>query len=105
MAAPILDPTRWWECPSCGHQRKTDDPRPISPMHQCPSHSGVDVPLVQVHTNSGIRSSAVRHVVVPRDDYIGGEVGATRVMAVRTERADGSNDTHVFAPTATMKGR
>ena len=48
----------------------------------------------------------VRHMPVERADYIGRERGVRHdnrgraVMAVRTERADGSNDTAVFAPTA-----
>ena len=39
---------------------------------------------------------------VEREDYIGDEI-AGRVMAVKTERPDGSNDVAVFAPTATLK--
>lgn len=101
MKAVELDPTRWWECPSCGHQTTTTDTRPISPMHQCPKHNGIDVPLVQVHDNHGL--TGVRHVIVERGDYIGDEKGATGTMAVRTERADGSNDLAVFAPVATGK--
>ena len=39
---------------------------------------------------------------VEREDYIGND-NVGRVMAVKTERSDGSNDVAVFAPTATAK--
>lgn len=72
-------------------------------MHQCPSHKGLDVPLVHVKTGTELDPRAQRHRVMERGDYIGSELGASPVMAVRTEYADGRNDCHVFAPTATMK--
>jgi hypothetical protein len=42
-----------------------------------------------------------RQVLVEREDYIGTS-NAGRVMAVRTEHADGSNDCTVYAPTAEL---
>lgn len=105
MAIPVLDPTRWWECPTCGHQHITREPRAHVPMHPCPDRAGLDVPLVEVHTNAGLARGTVRHRVVEREDYEGDAEGLRRadgrpVMAVHTERADGSHDTHVFAPSA-----
>lgn len=66
------------------------------------------VPYVEVHGVEFKKHSA-RHVAVGREDYEGDEKGVTHdgdgraVMAVRTERADGSYDTHVFAPAATVR--
>lgn len=106
---PILIAEKWWECPSCGHQRTTTTSRLITPMHACPRQAGLDVPLTQVNSNEGIRRGTVRHLSVEREDYIGDEVGVRHdltgraVMALRTERADGSNDVAVFAPTATNR--
>lgn len=107
-APPLLDPTRWWECPSCRRQHVTHDPRAITPMHDCPSLKGLMAPYVQVRNNHGL--VGVRHVAVEREDYVNGDRGLRTdgegrvVMAVRTERADGSNDSHVFPGAATAAG-
>jgi hypothetical protein len=46
----------------------------------------------------------VHHRVIERGDYIGSErVAHGGVMAVHSERPDGSHDTHVFAATATVE--
>ena len=106
MVIPVLSNKRFWECPSCAFQHVTDQPGALTPMHPCPGHAGVEVPLVGVQTNAGLRRGMVRHVVAERGDMIGTEFGVRHdsngraVQAVITERADGSNDTHVFAPTA-----
>ena len=103
---PVLDPTRWWECPSCGRQETTREARPHAPFHACTAQRGAWVPSVEVHNNHGLARAAVRHVVRPREDYVAGEIGlrydeaGTPVMSVVTERADGSNDCAVFPPTA-----
>jgi hypothetical protein len=68
---------------------------------------GLEVPLVQVLHNGGIRPGDVRHVAVERGDMVGQEKGVLldaqgrAIQAIVTERADGSNDCHVFAPVAT----
>ena len=109
----VLEVAGGWECPSCGHQ---DAHRPgervpapgmsTSRLHPCPVQRGLNVPLVWVTTNAGLRRGLIRHVAVERGDYIGSERGITHdnrgraVMAVRTERGDGSNDVSVNAPTA-----
>ena len=106
-SVPILDPTKGWECPSCGKQHVTREPRPHTPMHNCAAQRGLSVPFVEVTSNFGLRKGAVRHVAVERGDYVGQEKGllydaeGRAVMAVRTERADGSNDCHVFPAMAT----
>lgn len=100
MRALVLDPTKRWECPSCGALHTTREPRPHTPMHACPAQRGLSVPYVEAGTRA-------RHVAVERGDYVGSEQGVAHdgegraVMAVRTERPDGSNDVHVFAPRAT----
>lgn len=91
----ILEPPpTHWECPSCGATDTTTRGDAHTQMHPCPALAGLNVPLATVGTGA-------RHVIVEREDYIGTEQ-AGRIMAVRTERADGSNDTTVYAPTATL---
>lgn len=67
-------------------------------MHNCPGMGGLSVPLVP-------NAEKVRAVVVEREDYVGTEdvqldENNRPVMAVHHERADGSYDTTVYAPTA-----
>ena len=96
----LLDPTRHWECPSCHRQHVTRTAQVTSELHACASQRGMIVPFVEVADNHGL--TGVRHVVVEPGDYVGGQQGLRTdgegrpVMAVRTERADGSNDCHVF---------
>jgi len=67
-------------------------------------------PFVEVPAGrDGLGRYAARHELVERGDYVGDETGVAfldgrPVMAVRTDRADGSNDATVFAPTANVKG-
>jgi hypothetical protein len=105
-AVPLMV-ERWWECPSCAHQARTTRGGILTPMHRCPEMSGLEVPLVQVLHNGGIRSGDVRHVAVERGDMIGQERGVLvdargkAIQSVITERRDGSYDCTVFAPVAT----
>lgn len=102
---PLLNIEKRWECPSCGGQHVTTEPRPHVPMHPCKGLHGLLAPFVEV-TGGELGKGSVQHRVVEREDYIGDEHGITfdgtgrAVMAVRTERADGSNDAHVFPGTA-----
>lgn len=101
----LLDPSRRWECPSCNRQLKTDRPVTQIPLHPCKEQRGLMVPFVEVH-GVELPKHAARHVVVERGDWVGSEHVQTDgegrpVMAVRTERPDGSYDTHVLAPAAT----
>jgi hypothetical protein len=96
----ILDPSKRWQCPSCDAQHVTKEPRPHTPMHPCRGQGGLTVPYVEViGTELGKRTH--RHVQVEREDYMNGD-DAGRVMAVRTERPDGSYDCTVYPPTATV---
>ena len=106
----LLDATKNWQCPSCGHAHMTHEARPHVPMHQCAAMSGLLAPLVEVTSRSGeLDPRKVRLVRVDREDYVGDEIVRTDAvgrpaMAVITERADGSNDCHAFAATASATG-
>lgn len=105
----LLDPSKRWECPSCGLQHETRDARPHTPMHPCPGLRGLLAPFVEVVGE--LKKNSVRHVAVEREDYVSDEPRVTvddagrPMMAVRTEHADGSNDCHVFAPAASGQGK
>ena len=95
-----------WECPNCVEVYQTPDLQASTPMHPCPSLSGVMAPFVKLPPGKVELPKGVRVVAVERGDYVNGEhvmldVDGRPVMSVRTERADGSNDCHVFAPAAT----
>lgn len=106
MPIPVLNSTRLYECPSCGFQHTSTTPGRQTPTHVCPRQRGLSVPLVAVLNGDSLPSGSARHVAVERQDFIGNERGVTHddtgraVMAVRTERADGSNDCRIFAPIA-----
>ena len=90
-----ITPTRRWVCPNCPAESVTTEDRPHTRFHECPGLLGLTAPMVE----AGVK---VRVTAKEREDYIGTEK-AGRVMSVVTERADGSNDVAVFAPTATLK--
>lgn len=101
----ILNPplTRW-ECPACHQRDVTTEPGAHSRMHPCGAMGGLTVPMVEVGPD-GLGRHAARHVLVEREDSLNGDTAPTDehgrpIMAVRTERADGSNDCTVYAPTA-----
>lgn len=105
--AVLLEVTRYWDCPSCIGQKITREHRPHVPLHPCPGQKGMLVPFVEAHPGRLHRRADDRHHrVITRGDFIGGEAGlrynADRVpvMAVHTERRDGSHDTHVFPAVA-----
>jgi uncharacterized protein YodC (DUF2158 family) len=96
----LTPPTQLWECPSCPTVHRTQGVLPpnAAPMHSCPGLKGFSAPFVPAGTKA-------RHVAVEREDYVNGETvrvdaEGRPIMAIRTERADGSNDCHVYAPTA-----
>lgn len=101
---PVLDPQKRWQCPSCDVQHVTHEARPHTPMHPCSKMAGLVAPFVEV-TGVELDRRAARLVRVDREDYVGAEIVRTDAegrpaMAVITERADGSNDCHVFAGAA-----
>lgn len=89
-------PVRWWKCPNCDVVDRTQRPDVHTQFHDCRA-LGVTIPLIEV-SDPEARPDG-RQVVVEREDYLGAE-NADPMMAVRTERGDGSNDCTVFAPTA-----
>lgn len=102
----LLDPTRRWECPSCGRQHVTDKPLSSFPMHPCPSQKGLTVPFVEV-AGRELRKLSARHRILEREDYVGSDLPQyddehRPVMAVVTDHADGSHDCAVLAPVARM---
>ena len=92
----ILNATREWECGRCNTTTQTPAGA-ATPMHNCPGFGLLSIPL---HT------ADTRVVAVEREDYIAGErhltmIDGRPIMAVRTDRADGSNDLTVYPGTAT----
>ena len=43
-----------WECPSCGGQTTTAEPRPPTPTHRCPAHRGLCMPYGRVRADGRI---------------------------------------------------
>jgi hypothetical protein len=95
-----------WYCPQCGKTDRTNNPKPHTRYHICPKLKGMSAPMVEQGVDAKL-------VLVERGDYEGEDTGRTQltpegkrpVMALRTERADGSNDVIVYAPTASGTGR
>lgn len=104
---PILDPTRKWECPSCGRLHMTKDQRVITPMHSCPKLNGIMTPYVEIKHGHELKKNTYVHRVIEREDYVGKEKGimtdrnGKAIMAIHTERESG-HDTTVFPGTATL---
>lgn len=101
----LLDPTKRWECLSCGTQKVTKTPQIVTPLHPCRAHHGLDVPFTEVLPGQReLKKHAGRHVIREREDYIGSEQvqyhNGRPIMALVTERPDGSNDARVYAPAA-----
>lgn len=109
MGAVILEPReRRWACPSCPQKHVTRIALPHTPVHACAGVRGVSVPFVEVQGDD-LAKHSVRHVLKEREDYVGDEwvqrdpeLGRP-ILSVSTERADGSNDVRVFAPTAVLR--
>lgn len=93
----ILKPIRHWYCPNCKLTSITHEAVPHTRYHSCAGLSGIVAPMLPEGMRARVRA-------VEREDYIG-DSNAGRVMAVVTDRPDGSNDTAVFAPTAQVTSR
>jgi hypothetical protein len=100
MAVILQLPEQHW---TCAHCCATDVSRgQANRFHQCAGLAGVLAPMVL----DGFRG---RVLTVERQDYIGREMvqydgNGRPVMAVVTERPDGSTDVIVNAPTAQGAG-
>jgi hypothetical protein len=94
---PILQaPDQHWVCPNCTTTAVTSGES--NRYHQCRGQAGLLAPMV-------LEGFTGRVFAVERQDYVGREIvhydgNGRPVMAVVTERADGSNDVMVNAPTA-----
>jgi len=93
---PLLKQYEDLHCPNCGlSERVLPLPPGQSKYHNCPRLHMLSAPLVPVAMDAKI-------VAEEREDYLNGEVQATGdngrpYMAVRTVRADGSDDLLVNA--------
>lgn len=97
----ILEPpAKLWYCPACNVESVTKLAKPHTEMHNCAGIGGLTAPLVE-------RGVDARHKLVVRDDYVGSENGLVYVdgrpiTSLVTERADGSTDCTVYAPTVVV---
>lgn len=98
----LLEAYQDWHCPQCGLEERTrPQPPNSSRMHTCPKLHMLTAPMVLAGTDCQL-------VAVERGDYLNGDEQRTGddgkpYMAVVTERADGSNDAHVFAAPAVAR--
>lgn len=99
MSVLLLNGEQHWVCPNCTTTAVTQG-QP-NRFHDCPGLKGLSAPMVIAGTDCKVEA----HV---REDYVGAEKGlqvdgdGRPIMSVVTTRADGSNDTAVFAPSARM---
>ena len=98
MSVPILAPVHDWYCPNCGKTDRTQEARPHTRYHVCPKLRYLSAPML-------MRSMNAKVVAHDREDYVGKEDvqvdgNGRPIMSITTERADGTNDVVVFAPTA-----
>jgi hypothetical protein len=89
-----------WECPNCPEYAVSFG-KP-NRFHNCAGLAGLLAPMVPAGTQARVTAHE-------REDYISGEDvqsdgNGRPVMSVTVERADGSNDTVVFAATAHLRG-
>lgn len=99
----LLNNVKHWECPECHKQAVTNEARPHTEFHSCPSLRGAWAPLIE----AGIKA----HLVVnERDDYIGTAIpfvdqDGKVIKSITTIREDGE-DCHILAPTVnfTIRG-
>lgn len=99
MTVAVLSAVQHWVCANgCG--QTFDSPTPVTNrFHTCPRLRYLQAPLV-------LEGTKARVFLREREDYVGGELvqldpeKRRPVMSIITERADGSNDTIVLAPTA-----
>lgn len=100
MAVLLQPPPQDWDCPNCSTVDRTVGR--TNRWHQCAGLAGILAPLLPV-------GSGARVYTVERDDFIRGDLvqrdgNGQVVMAVVTERPDGSNDVLVNVPTARITG-
>ena len=87
MTVILEAPTRYWKCPSCGTEDRTQKSEVHTQFHPCAALGGVSIPLVEVH-DLDARVRARQRLVAAETDG--------SMASIRTERLDGSNDVTVF---------
>lgn len=95
----IINAEQHWVCPNCPVTARTVG-QP-NRFHDCAALGGFTAPMV-------LEGVDCKVVALEREDYLGGEdvrrANGRPVSSVRVERADGSNDCFVYAPTAKAVG-
>lgn len=97
----LLPPTVWVCASGCPAVDRTPGTA-ANRFHTCPALGGLTSPLVPQGSGARVRA-------VEREDYVGSEDvqydwnTGRPVMAIVTERPDGSNDVAVMAPTAYIR--
>lgn len=91
-------PVSRWECPNCDLTETSRTAARYVAYHSCPGLAGLNAPMVPAGTRAKITARE-------REDYVGSEDvqydgNGRPIMQIVTERADGSNDVVVLAPTA-----
>ena len=96
----LRPPPQDWECPNCPVTDRTVGR--TNRFHTCAGLGGITAPMVPAGSGARVRA-------VEREDYVGRELvpldgNGRPIMAVVTERPDGSNDVMVNVPTARVAG-
>lgn len=100
MDIPIIGGVQHWECPNCSAVHVGNVP---NRFHMCAGLKGLVAPMVPAGADCQVTA-------IEREDYVGTEkvqcdAEGRPIMAIRTERADGSNDIAVLAPLAAAQLR
>lgn len=100
MDIPILSPRHEWACPNCSARDVTTVAQPHTRYHDCPGLAGISAPMVPA---AEVEQRKTRVRAIEREDYVGRTSVTTDengkvIMAVETERSDGSTDLAVQAP-------
>lgn len=104
MQIPFLrPPEKRWECPNCNLTDITREAAPHTRFHVCGGLKGLTAPMVPAGEDCRVQAKI-------REDYVGKEVvqyddDNVPIMAVETERADGSTDLAVLAPSVDSTGK
>lgn len=96
----LLAVERYWRCPNCTEVAVTRRAAPHTQYHPCRGLKGLNAPMIPAGTDAKVEA-------VPWGDMLHGELAqhdgdGRPVSAIRTERADGSNDLTVLAPSARL---
>ncbi len=100
MSAIILEQVpQVWSCPNCPATARTFG-QP-NQFHYCNGVAGLYAPMLPAGTDARV-TAVVREDFIGREDVQYDDEGRP-IMGVTTERADGSTDVVVFAPTVYVR--